>query len=831
MFPVDKKADAPMILRAMSIGKFVRVNDSFKFKVGFDAAELAEKPFLDWIDPSDRTIVQSALENNEKLFFARHITRDGNALQLQIQLAEHEEGVFVFGRCATAPTQLESDLARSAEATVSGTLDAIARIIEEQNPGYRCSILLVADGRFVFGAGPSLPADYNSAIHGYAIGPTVGSCGTAIFWNTPVIVEDIQADPLWSPLAALAKKAGVAACWSHPFVSSSGKVLGALALYSPEPRTPTAEQLILLKAAARITGLAVERGRAEEALKRSDETINVMNNQLQATLNALPDLLFEVDSEGRIFSYHSHRYDLLAAPPEAFIGKRFADVLPPEAADACQRAIDEAAEKGVSYGVTSRLSLPQGEHWFELSVAPVHADAKTSQRFIMISRDITERARAEEKINYMAYFDQLTELPNRTLLMDRLRQAMASSQRSGRYGALLFLDLDHFKTLNDTLGHDIGDLLLKQVARRLIGCVREEDTVARFGGDEFVVMLVSLSESQSQAASVVELIGEKINEALNQPYDLKDISYCITPSIGASVFLGPHPDIDTLLKQADLAMYKAKNAGRNTLRFFDPGMVCDIQKRVSLEKELSEAVQKQQFVLYYQVQMAGGQVTGAEALLRWQHPERGLVFPGEFISAIEETGLILPVGQWVLETACQQLAEWARQPNMSHLTVSVNISAHQINHEDFVDQVLMALERNGANPERLKLELTESLLVNNVEEIIGKMNTLKARGVGFSLDDFGTGYSSLSYLKRLPLDQLKIDQSFVRDILTDPNDATIAKMIAALADSLGLTVIAEGVETDAQRSALVQQGCHAYQGYLFSRPVPIADFASYVRRV
>jgi len=794
-------------------------------------SELAEKPFLDWIDPRDRTIVQAVLENNEKSFFARHITRDGNALQLQIQLAEHEEGVFVFGRCAKAPTQLESDLARSADATVSGTLDAIARIIEDLNPGYKCSILLVADGRFVFGAGPSLPADYNAAVHGYAIGPTVGSCGTAIFWNIPVMVEDIQADPLWSSLAPLAKKAGVAACWSHPFVSSNGKVLGALALYSPEPRTPTAEQLNLLKAAARITGLAVERGRAEEALKRSDETIKVANNQLQATLNALPDLLFEVDPEGRIFSYHSHRDDLLPVPPEAFIGKRFADVLPPEAADACQRAIDEAAEKGVSYGVTSRLSLPQGEHWFELSVAPVHADAKTSQRFIMISRDITERTRAEEKINYMAYFDQLTELPNRTLLMDRLKQAMASSQRSGRYGALLFLDLDHFKTLNDTLGHDIGDLLLKQVARRLIGCVREEDTVARFGGDEFVVMLVSLSESQSEAASVVELIGEKINEALNQPYDLNDIPYHITPSIGASVFLGPHPDIDTLLKQADLAMYKAKNAGRNTLRFFDPGMVCDIQKRVSLDKELSEAVQKQQFVLYYQVQMAGGQVTGAEALLRWQHPERGLVFPGEFISMIEETGLIRPVGQWVLDIACKQLADWARQPDMSHLTVSVNISAHQLNHNDFVDQVLTALECSGANPERLKLELTESLLVNNVEEIIGKMTALKEKGVGFSLDDFGTGYSSLSYLKRLPLDQLKIDQSFVRDILTDPNDAIIAKMIVALADSLGLTVIAEGVETEAQREALAQEGCHAYQGYLFSRPVPIADLESYVRRV
>ena len=395
---VEGQTDDPMIVRAMDKGQFVRVNDSFKARAGFDATELAEKSFLDWIDPCDRTMVQAALENDERSFIARHVTRDGSTLPLEIQVAGHEEGVFVLGRFAKVPTQLESDEVMTAEATVSGTLDAIARIIEEQSPGYKCSILLVANGRFVFGAGPSLPEEYNSAVNGYAVGPNVGSCGTAIFWNTPVIVNDIQADPLWSPLAGLAKKAGVAACWSHPFVSSGGKVLGALALYSPEPRAPTTEQLSLLKAAARITGLAVERGRAEEALKRAEETIKAARNQLQATLNALPDLLFEVDCEGRIFKYHTHRTDLLGVPPEVFMGKRFADVLPPDAADAFQRAIDEAAQNDFSYGETYRLALPQGEHWFELSVAPLHADAKSSQRFVMISRDITEQKREKRRL-------------------------------------------------------------------------------------------------------------------------------------------------------------------------------------------------------------------------------------------------------------------------------------------------------------------------------------------------------------------------------------------------------------------------------------------------
>lgn len=464
----------------------------------------------------------------------------------------------------------------------------------------------------------------------------------------------------------------------------------------------------------------------------------------------------------------------------------------------------------------------------EVSLGSVDFGGKVCLQAIV--RDTTERKQAEERNTHLAFFDHLTDLPNRRLLQDRLKQAMANSLRSGHYGALLLIDLDHFKTLNDTLGHDMGDLLLLQVAQRLTASVREEDTVARLGGDEFVVMLVSLSESQSGAASQAELIGSKIIAALNRTYGLGEVSYHITPSIGASVFLGQQTATDALLKQADLAMYKAKNAGRNTLRFYDPDMARDLLKRASLESDLREAVQKSQFVLHYQAQMTGNQATGAEVLLRWQHRERGLVFPGEFISQIEESGLILPVGQWVLETACKQLAEWATQPEMSHLTLSVNISARQFDHEDFVDQVLMALERSGANPRRLKLELTESLFVENVESTIVKMNTLKAKGVGFSLDDFGIGYSSLAYLKRLPLDQLKIDQSFIRDILTDPNDAAIAKMVVVLADSLGLTVIAEGVETEAQRKVLAQHGCHACQGYLFSRPVPLDAFELLVKR-
>ncbi len=445
--------------------------------------------------------------------------------------------------------------------------------------------------------------------------------------------------------------------------------------------------------------------------------------------------------------------------------------------------------------------------------------------------DISERKKAEDKINELAYFDQLTNLANRTLLMDRLKQAKRASSRNGSHGALMFIDLDNFKTLNDTLGHDMGDLLLKQVAQRLTNCVREGDTVARLGGDEFVVMLTNLSESESEAAIGIEAAAEKILSRLNEPYPLKHLAFHNTASIGITLFMGQLMSIDDLMKQADLAMYKAKEAGRNAYRFFDPHMESAVKERAALESDLRQAIDQKQFLLYYQAQVVGaGRVTGAEVLMRWQHPQRGMISPAQFIPLAEETGWILALGHWVLETACARLALWAADPVMAELTIAVNVSPRQFRQPDFVDGILRVLKKTGANPNRLKLELTESLLVDNVPDIIEKMHALKAKGVGFSLDDFGTGYSSLAYLKRLPLDQLKIDRSFVCDVLTDANDAVIAKTVVALAQSLGLSVIAEGVETVEQRDFLAGSGCHSYQGYFFSRPLPVEGFEDYARR-
>ena len=466
-----------------------------------------------------------------------------------------------------------------------------------------------------------------------------------------------------------------------------------------------------------------------------------------------------------------------------------------------------------------------------LTISAVKDDAGVVTHYIGTHFDITERKQAEEKITVLAFYDQLTALPNRTLLLDRLNQTLAVSSRNGEYGALLFIDLDNFKTLNDTQGHDIGDMLLKQVASRLTLVVREGDTVARLGGDEFVLVLPGLSADEADAAAAAETVAEKILASLNHPYQLDDVLHHSGASIGVTLFRGDIVSIDDLMKQADLAMYKSKQAGRNRARFFDPTLESAVKERVLLESDLRQALTQNQLLLHYQPQVAGiRQLTGAEVLVRWQHPTRGMVSPADFIPLAEETGLILPLGHWVLETACTQLTRWAGQPALAHLTVAVNVSARQINHTDFVDQVLSILDSTGANPQQLKLELTESVLVENIQDIIDKMFALKAKGVGFSLDDFGTGYSSLSYLKRLPLDQLKIDQSFVRDVLIDPNDAAIAKTVIALAQSLGLGVIAEGVETAAQLDFLTTSGCHAYQGYFFSRPLPLQGFEEYARQ-
>ncbi|NPC54824.1 EAL domain-containing protein [Caenimonas sp. S4] len=466
--------------------------------------------------------------------------------------------------------------------------------------------------------------------------------------------------------------------------------------------------------------------------------------------------------------------------------------------------------------------------WVDLEVSPVWNEARKLTHWVAVGRDITERKTAEEKIQYLAFYDPLTRLPNRQLLLDRLQEALSDHDRP-REGALMFIDLDNFKVLNDTLGHQKGDQLLQQVAERLRSCVARGDTVARLGGDEFVILLENTGHKPLEPAAGARAVSERILAKLGEPYILSGHLHHSTCSIGVTLFGRAPWSVSELLKQADLAMYQAKNAGRNTFCFFDPEMQAVVTANAALATDLRQAWREGQFLIDYQPQVgADGCMTGVEALLRWRHPQRDMVPPAHFIPTAEETSLIVPIGRWVLEQACAQLAEWAKFPERSHLSIAVNVSVRQFRDADFVDEVMTAIANSGIAPHKLKLELTESLLADGIEVTVAKMGSLKEMGVTLSLDDFGMGYSSLSYLKRLPLDQLKIDREFVKDILTDANDAAIARTIIGLAQSLGLGVIAEGVETQAQRAFLAQQGCYEYQGYLFCKPLPIDELEAFM---
>ena len=568
-----------------------------------------------------------------------------------------------------------------------------------------------------------------------------------------------------------------------------------------------------------------ERKRADAALRESEERLHQAIRVSQTGIfdhDHLTNTIYWSPEQRAIYGLTADETVTL----EGFLARVF-----PADRDEIGMAVKAAHDpKGDGYfDVQHRIIRRDGEiRWVMTrshTVFEGEGEARRPTRTVGAVMDITERMRTEEKVAYLAFYDALTGLANRRLLHDRLERALAVSARNKLYGALLFIDLDHFKTINDTVGHEYGDLLLKEVAQRLRMVLREADTVSRPGGDEFVVILEEIGMDRDQAAAQAKSTSDKILESLARRYHLRGREYTGSASIGVVLFRSHEDSIDELLKRSDMAMYEAKRAGRGVARFFDPQMQATFEKRARLETEIRKAIELRHFMLYYQVRVGpGGQALGAEALVRWAHSEHGVVLPGEFIPVCEETGLILPLGEWVLESACSQLRAWEANPATRALKMSVNISANQFRQDNFVDQVVRVLEMTGIDPTRLELELTESMFLENTEHSIAKMQALRQIGVLFALDDFGTGYSSLSYLKKLPLNQVKIDRSFVRDIAIDRNDEIIIQTIIKMGQTLGLEVIAEGVETDEQRRMLQQYGCENFQGYLFGRPVPVDEF-------
>lgn len=558
-------------------------------------------------------------------------------------------------------------------------------------------------------------------------------------------------------------------------------------------------------------------------LKASEDRLNTILDSVDAAI-------FIKDPQRRYQYVNRKVADLFGQPVKDILGKTDEDFFDAPSLALLEKNDRPVIEEGrtVSSEETLRMRGGTESRTFLAVKLPLREPDGRIYALCGIATDLTDYRQIQADIHQLAFYDPLTGLPNRRLILDRLRQVLSAFARNQIDGALLFIDLDNFKTLNDTLGHDMGDLLLQQMAQRLSAQVREQDMLARLGGDEFVVMLTELHQSPQEAARRAEQVATKLLRVLGQAYDLQGRNYGCTVSVGVALFSDASGQVEDILKRADMAMYEAKAQGRNTVRFFNPQMQEHVEHRAALEADLRDALAQGQLQLHYQPQLgARGEVLGGEALLRWQHDRRGWVPPMQFIGVAESSGLILPIGQWVLHEACRQLVRWSQEPERASWRIAVNVSARQFRHADFANDVLNALRDSGADPRLLELELTESQLLDDIDGVIAKMSVLRAHGVRFSLDDFGTGYSSLTYLKRLPIYKLKIDQSFVRDLLHDPNDAAIVRTIVALASSLDVSVIAEGVETEAQREALANAGCREYQGYLFARPMPAPAFEAW----
>jgi diguanylate cyclase (GGDEF)-like protein/PAS domain S-box-containing protein len=566
-------------------------------------------------------------------------------------------------------------------------------------------------------------------------------------------------------------------------------------------------------------------------LKSMERALFESEQRLRLVIEGSNDASWDIDLVNGVPFFSARWWTMLGHDPGSMTpsATTWRDYLHPEdrdrALDSYQRALDDGSS---SFQIEYRLLHAYGHYVPILSRGLIlRSDTGQAVRVSGTNMDLTERKMLEQQAYQLAFFDGLTALPNRQLLVEQIQKAILGISRSKRLAALLLINLDRFKIYNDTLGHGNADALLKQIAARLRASVRDADSVGRLGGDEFVVLLEHLSGSVEEAAVEAEQMGEIILEQLQQPYSVSGDAPVVTASVGIAIFDGSDTSASSVLRQADLAMYEAKSKGGGTLRFFDLKMQITVDERLDLERQLRKAVLADELRLFYQLQVSvEGRVLGAEALLRWQHPERGMIMPSVFIPVAESSSLIVQIGAWALQTACRQLQQWADHPVFSRLSLSVNVSVRQFNEADFVNTVLSVLDQTGADPRKLKLEITESLVAKDIEAIIAKMATLKQIGIGFSLDDFGTGYSSLFYLQRMPLNEVKIDRAFVQEILTNPHHRDIARIIILLADTLELSVIAEGVEDEGQRQFLEDSGCHAYQGYLFGPPTTVAMFES-----
>ena len=714
----------------------------------------------------------------------------------------------------------------AAGAPLAETLMAVVRFVEADSPDMLASVLLLdQDGVHVrHGAAGRLPEAYCRAIDGEPIGPQAGSCGTAMHRAAQVVVEDIERDPLWERYRGLASAHGLRACWSTPVLDPQQRVLGSFALYFRQPGRPTDRHLRLIGMATHTAAIAIARERTERERTRLMHDLRASEAVFRSIFENAAIGVTLTDMQGRLLRCNPAFSRMLGYGAGELDGRPFSQLTDPADVEPnlqYYRAL--AAGEIDHFRMEKRYLRKHGEVlWAQLTVSKVPADDGTPRFTIGMIEDISDRKRYESRIEYLATHDELTDLPNRNLIHDRITQAISHARRADRQIALMFVDLDRFKVLNDGFGHPFGDAVLRAAGERLVSVVRADDTVARQSGDEFVVLLADLRRSTD-----VYIVAQKVLDAFARPFAVEGREVHLQASVGISLFPQDGQTAEALIGNADVAMYRAKQLGGAGYQFFTREMSEQTRQRVEIETELRSAVARGELHLVYQpkVDLASGRIAGCEALLRWTHPRLGPVPPSRFIPVAEDSGLIVPIGDWVLRTACAQNRAW-QDAGLPQVVVSVNLSARQFLQQDVVTSVLEALRDTGLAAGRLELELTESLIAQDVEKVITTVNQLKAAGVRLSIDDFGTGYSSLSYLKRFHVDALKIDQSFIRNLDSDMDDATIALAVISLAHSLRMQAVAEGVESLSQCDFLRRNRCDAIQGYYFSKPLPAAEFGA-----
>ncbi|KTF17943.1 EAL domain-containing protein [Pseudoalteromonas sp. H105] len=703
---------------------------------------------------------------------------------------------------------------------------AIEEMLEDESA--KCSILSLKGNQLFHCAAPSIDAQYCQIINGVEIGPNVGSCGTAAFSETRIIVDDINTSPLWKDFKQTALNFGLASCWSTPIISTKSTVLGTFAVYHTSPKSPTEQDLELIDYFVNFTSIALENDANASELNEVISQLKHSNEKFEAFTQVMPDLVLILGEQGEYVDVYGSSDDFLYASLAQTKGKSINDFLAPKDSQPIMTILEKTLSSNEIQVFEYELDVPKGRIVFEGRTVPVeHYQSKNSysRHVLWVARDITQRKQAEKAIEKLAYYDPLTKLPNRRMLNERLDMTVEKIKRSGETGALLFLDIDDFKRLNDSLGHSSGDELLVEVARRLGTVIRKSDTLARLGGDEFVVLLEYLGDDNEKANLESAIVAQKIHKTFDEEFKVGALKFQVSCSIGICLIEGTNVSASNILKFADTAMYRSKAKGGNSYSFYDPQLQTLLDRKIELETEILKAIENQEFCAYFQPQINNeGKVVGAEALIRWVHPVKGIIAPGEFIPVAEQFGLIQRLQNIVLNDICNLLKRLNPCVIDDDFKVSINISPSQFKSSLLKSALLNILHSHHVSPSKITLEITESMLAHDVEHTVQQMEELKSEGFTFSIDDFGTGYSCLAYLHAYPVKQLKIDKSFIDRISNKESGFSIVKTIIDLANNLGMGVVAEGVETKEQFTILKHCNIDSIQGYYFAKPMPMNDY-------